>query len=132
MIHTKMVIPVLVLCAFCALVPFASADVFHPELVDFNRTITFADLGLTGQQDVQIWQGNILVETANTTSGRVYAPVGDYMVVVKPTLVNRWLNNPGLLLKDAVDYILAFALPIFIILALGAILIGLSRAGRRH
>jgi len=112
-----------------ALIPCASAEVLHPELVS-NNTISFADLGLTGQQDIQIWQGNILIETANTTAGFIYAPIGDYFVVVKPALTNRWLNNPVMFLTDAVDYLLAFALPLFMILGMAAILIGLAKHGR--
>jgi hypothetical protein len=117
-----------IICLF-ALIPLASADVLHPELIS-NKTISFADLGLTGQQDIQIWQGNILIETANTSAGYIYAPEGDYFVVVKPALTNRWLNNPAMFLVDAVDYLLAFALPLFMILGMGAILIGLAKYGR--
>lgn len=117
------------ICLF-ALIPYANAEVLHPELVS-NNTISFADLGLTGQQDIQIWQGNILIETANTTAGFIYAPMGDYFIVVKPALTNRWLNNPVMFLTDAVDYLLAFSLPIFMILGMAAILIGLSKRGRR-
>jgi len=113
------------------LVSCASAEVLHPELVS-NNTISFADLGLTGQQDIQIWQGNILIETANTSAGYIYAPIGDYFVVVKPSLTNRWVNNPAMLLTDAIDYLLAFALPIFIILGMAAILIGLAKHGGGH
>jgi hypothetical protein len=120
---------ILIICIIAVVVMPVSATVLHPELVYENKTISFADLGLTGQQDVFIWQGNTLIETANTTAGYVYQPIGDYMIVVKPSLSNRWLNDPGLFLRDAVDYILAFALPLFIILGLLAICIGLARKG---
>jgi hypothetical protein len=109
----------------------ASAEVLRPDMVDLNKTVSFADLGLIGQQDIQIWVGPYLVETGNTTAGYLYQPIGDYFIVVKPSLANRWLNKPDLLLKDAVSYLLEFALPIFIILGLGAILIGLARYGGR-
>jgi hypothetical protein len=120
----------LVLIAF--IVPFASAEVLHPELVDMNKTITFSDLGLTGQEDVQIWQGTTLIERGNTSGADIlYQPLGDYLVVTRPTLTSRWLNNPALLLYDLMDYLTAFIFPIFVILGFAAILIGLSRYGRR-
>jgi len=122
----------LILCVLAVIVLPASAEVLHPEMVDFNKTIAYSDLGLTGQQDIQVWVGNILVMTGNTSAGYLPQPVGDYHVIVKPSLINRWMNNPPLFLKDAMDYLLAFALPIFIILGLGAILIGLAHAGRKH
>ncbi len=97
-----------------------------------NKTMSYADLGLTGSQDIQIWVGNTLVETGNTSAGYLYQPDGDFTVVVKPTLSNRWLNNPALFLTDAMDYLLAFAFPLFIILGFAAIIIGLANMGRRR
>jgi len=125
----------LILCTallLLVIIPTVSAEVLRPDLVDFNKTMSFADLGLTGSQDVQIWVGDKLVETGNTTAGYLYQPIGDYTVVVKPTLSNRWLNNPALLLVDFIDYLLAFAFPLFVIFGFGAILVGLSRYGRGH
>jgi len=125
-------ITILILALLALLVLPVSAEVLHPEMVDFNKTMTYADLGLTGSQDIQIWVGNTLVETGNTTAGYLYQPTGDYTVVVKPQLANRWLNSPPLFLKDAFAYLLEFAIPIFIILGLGAVLIGLARYGGRR
>lgn len=123
---------------FCAallialFVPFASAEVLHPELVDMNKTITFSDLGLTGQEDIQIWQGMTLIERGNTSGADIlYQPLGDYLVVTRPTLISRWMNNPALFLTDAIDYLLAFVFPLFLIFGFCAILVGLARYGRR-
>jgi len=127
--------PVIVSIVFliALLVPAVSAVVLIPDLVDLNKTISFSDLGLNGQQDIQIWVGNQLVETGNTSGADVlYQPIGDYLVVNRPTLTSRWLNNPALFLTDAMDYLLAFIFPIFIILGLASILIGLSSYGRRR
>lgn len=116
------------------LVPFASAEVLKPDMVDFNKTITFSDLGLTGQEDVQIWVGTDLVERGNTSGADIlYQPISaDYHVVTRPTLMSRWLNNPALFLTDAVEYLLAFAFPLFIIFGFIAILFGLAGYGRRR
>jgi len=114
-----------------ASIPAVSAEILHPEMVT-NKTMSYADLGLTGSQDIQIWVGNTLVETGNTSAGYLYQPDGDFTVVVKPTLSNRWLNNPALFLTDAMDYLLAFAFPLFIILGFAAIIIGLANMGRRR
>lgn len=126
----------LILCIallFILSIPGAYALVLEPDMVDLNKSITFADLGLSGQQDVQIWVGDTLVETGNTSSADIlYQPLNDYTVVVKPTLWNRWLNNPALLLTDAIDYLTAFALPLFVILGFCAIIVGLANYGRRH
>jgi hypothetical protein len=119
----------LILATLCLIVFPVSAEVLHPEMVDLNKTMSYADLGLTGSQEIQIWVGSTLVETGNTTAGYLYQPVGDFTVVVKPQLANRWLNNPALLLKDIVAYLLEFAIPLFIILGLCAILFGLARYG---
>lgn len=128
---TKLVLSIVFLIAL--LVPSVPAVVLREDMVDLNKTISFADLGLTGQQDVQIWVGDKLVEYGNTSGADVlYQPLNDYTTVIRPTLFTRWMNNPELLLTDAVDYLLAFALPIFIILGLGAILIGLAGYGRRR
>lgn len=128
---TKLVLSIVFLIAL--LVPVVSAVVLREDMIDPNKTINYADLGLTGQQDIQIWVGDTLVEYGNTSGADVlYQPLNDYTTVVKPSLSNRWLNNPALLLTDAVDYLLSFALPIFIILGLGAILIGLAGLGRRR
>lgn len=113
------------------LVSPGSAEVLHPEMVDLNKTMTYADLGLTGAQDVQIWVGNTLVETGNTTAGYLYQPIGDYSVVIKPSLISRWASNPANILTDAVNYLLTFALPLFVILGFAAIIIGLYHKGRR-
>ena len=123
---------ILILAVLCVLVLPASAEVLHPEMVDLNKTMSYADLGLTGSQEIQVWVGNTLVETGNTTAGYLYQPTGDYTVVVKPQLSNRWLNSPPLLLKDAIAYLMEFAIPIFILLGLGAVLIGLAGYGRRR
>ena len=129
--NSKLVLSIVFLIAL--LVPSVPAVVLREDMLDLNRTINFADLGLTGQQDVQIWVGDELVEYGNTSGADVlYQPINDYTTVIKPTLSNRWMNNPALLLTDAVDYLLSFALPIFIILGLGAILIGLAGFGRRR
>jgi hypothetical protein len=109
----------------------ASAEVLHPEMVS-NKTISFADLGITGSQDIQIWVGDTLVETANTSAGFIYAPENDYTVIIKPTLINRWASNPGLLLVDFMNYLGAFTIPLFVFAGLGAVLIGLAKFGRRH
>ena len=124
---------ILIFITFCILMPVpASAIVYREDMVDLNQTISYADLGLSGQQDIQIWVGSVLVETGNTSGADVlYQPLGDYTTVVKPSLSNRWLNNPGLFLVDAVDYLLAFALPLFVIVGFAAILIGLAHVGRR-
>lgn len=125
---------ILIFAFACVLMPApVSAIIYHEDMVDLNQTITFADLGLSGQQDVQIWVGNTLVEAGNTSGAdTLYQPLGDYTTVVKPSLSNRWLNNPALLLTDGVDYLLAFALPLFIILGFAAILVGLAHIGRRR
>ena len=129
--NTKIVICTALLIAL--FVPLVSAVVLKPELVDLNKTITFADLGLTGQEDIQIWVGNELVETGNTSGVDIlYQPLGDYLVVTRPTLSSRWLNDPALFLTDVIDYLLAFALPLFVIFGFLAILIGLAAYGRRH
>jgi len=113
------------------LIPCVSAVVLHPEMVDYNKTVAYSDLGLTGTQEIQVWVGNVLVMTGNTSAGSMPQPIGDYHVVVKPALGNRWLTNPALFLTDAVDYLLAFALPLFVIFGFIAIIIGISRYGRR-
>lgn len=114
-------------------VPFGSAEVLKPDMVDFNKTITFSDLGLTGQEDVQIWVGAELVERGNTSGADIlYQPISaDYHVVTRPSLASRWLNNPALFLTDLLDYLLAFIFPIFVICGLVAILFGLAHIGRR-
>lgn len=128
---TKLVLSIVFLIAL--LVPSVPAVVLNESQLDMNKTISYADLGLTGQQDVQIWVGNELVEYGNTSGADVlYQPLNDYTTVIRPTLSNRWLNAPHLLLVDAVGYLLSFALPIFIILGLGAILVGLARVGGRR
>jgi hypothetical protein len=128
---TKLVLSIVFLIAL--LIPAVPAVVLREDMLDLNKTISYADLGLTGQQDVQIWVGNTLVEYGNTSGADVlYQPLNDYTTVIRPTLSNRWMNNPALMLVDAVGYLLSFALPIFVILGLGAILIGLSRAGGRR
>lgn len=113
------------------LMPCVSAEVLHPEMVDCNKTMSYADLGLSGPNDVQIWVSDTLVETGNTTAGHLCQPLNDYTVVQKPSLSNRWINNPGFLFTDAIGYLLTFALPIFMILGFCAILIGLANHGRR-
>lgn len=128
---TKLVLSIVLLIAL--LIPTVPAVVLREDMVDLNKTISYADLGLTGQQDVQIWVGSELVEYGNTSGADVlYQPFEDYTTVIRPTLANRWLNNPPLLLIDAVGYMTSFALPIFIILGLGAILIGLANIGKRR
>lgn len=114
-------------------VPFVSAEVLQPDMVDFNKTITFSDLGLTGQEDVQIWVGTELIERGNTSGADIlYQPISaDYHVVTRPSLASRWLNNPALFLTDLIDYLLAFIFPIFVICGLVAILFGLAHIGRR-
>lgn len=114
-------------------VPFGSAEVLQPDMVDFNKTITFSDLGLTGQEDVQIWVGTELIERGNTSGADIlYQPISaDYHVVTRPSLASRWLNNPALFLTDLIDYLLAFIFPIFVICGLVAILFGLAHIGRR-
>ena len=123
---------ILALILISAFTPFASAEILRPDLVDFNKSVAYSDLGLTGTQEIQIWVGNILVMTGNTSAGSMPQPVGDYHVIVKPQLSNRWWNNPALFLTDAFDYILAFFFPIFIILCMFAIAAGLASYGRRH
>lgn len=129
---TKLILCIALLIVF--FVPFASAEVLQPDMVDFNKTITFSDLGLTGQEDIQIWVGTELVERGNTSGADIlYQPISaDYHVVTRPTLMSRWLNNPGLFLKDAIEYLLEFSLPLFIICGFIAIIIALSAIGRRH
>lgn len=129
---TKLVLSIALLLAL--VVSGVSAVVLKPDMVDMNRTITYSDLGLTGQEDVQIWVGTDLVEYGNTSGADIlYQPIdADYHVVTRPSLSSRWLNNPALLLTDAVDYALAFSLPLFIILGFCAILIGLSNYGKRR
>lgn len=129
---TKLVLSIALLLAL--VVSGVSAVVLKPDMVDMNRTITYSDLGLTGQEDVQIWVGTDLVEYGNTSGADIlYQPIdADYHVVTRPSLSSRWLNNPALLLTDAVDYALEFSLPLFIILGFCAILIGLSNYGKRR
>ena len=129
--YGKIIICIALLIAL--FVPLTSAVVLKPDLVDLNKTITFADLGLTGQEDIQIWVGNELVETGNTSGeDTLYQPLGDYLIVTRPTLSSRWLNDPALFLTDVIDYLLAFALPLFVICGFFAILIGLAEYGRWH
>jgi hypothetical protein len=128
---TNLVLSIVLLIAL--LIPAVPAVVLKEDMLDMNKTISFADLGLTGQQDVQIWVGDELVEYGNTSGADVlYQPLNDYTTVIRPTLFTRWANHPEFMLTDAVDYLLAFALPIFVILGLGAILIGLAGYGRRR
>jgi hypothetical protein len=129
--NKKLVLSIVFLIAI--IFPAVSAVVLREDMVDLNKTISYADLGMTGQQDVQIWVGSELVEYGNTSGADVlYQPLEDYTTVIRPTLTNRWLNNPAMMLVDAVGYLTSFALPIFIILGLGAILIGLANVGRRR
>lgn len=114
------------------LAPCVSAEILHPEMVDCNKTMTYADLSLSGPSDVQIWVGTTLVETGNTTAGHLCQPLGDFSVVQKPALANRWMNNPGYLLTDAVGYLMTFAIPLFIIVGFFAICIGLASYGRKR
>jgi len=107
-----------------------SAEVLHPEMVS-NKTVSFSDLGIIGSQDIQVWVGDTLVETANSSAGFIYAPENDYHVILKPTLVSRWASNPALLLIDIFSYLEAFTVPLFILLGMAAIIIGLARKGRR-
>jgi hypothetical protein len=109
--------------------PCVSAEVLHPEMVDCNKTMSYADLGLSGPSDVQIWVSDTLVETGNTTAGHLCQPLNDYTVVQKPTLGNRWINNPRYLLDDAVSYLVTFGLPLFII---AGFLLILAKIGRRR
>jgi hypothetical protein len=129
--NKKLVLSIVFLIAI--IFPAVSAVVLREDMVDLNKTISYADLGMTGQQDVQIWVGSELVEYGNTSGADVlYQPLEDYTTVIRPTLTNRWLNNPAMMLVDAVGYLTSFALPIFIILGLGAVLIGLANVGRRR
>jgi len=114
--NTKLILCLAILIAL--FVPLVSAVVLRPDMVDLNRTITFSDLGLTGQEDVQIWVGTDLVEYGNTSGADIlYQPLdADFHIVTRPTLSSRWLNNPALFLTDAVDYLMAFAFPLFVIL----------------
>lgn len=125
------VFKILILVSFL-MISTVSAVVLHPELVDFNKTMAYSDLGLTGSQDIQIWVGSTLVETGNSTAGYLYQPIGDFHVVTKPQLFNRWLSNPAYLLTDTVDYLGTFAVPLFVFIGFGAILIGLANYGRRR
>lgn len=130
--QSKKIILILALLLITALMPVASAEVLRPDLVDFNKTVAYSDIGLTGTQEIQVWVGNILVMTGNTSAGSMPQPVGDYHVIIKPQLSNRWMNNPVLFLMDGFDYILAFFFPIFIILCMIAIAAGLASYGRRR
>jgi hypothetical protein len=129
--NTKRILILALLIAL--LVPLSSAVVLEPSMVDLNKSITFADLGLTGQEDVQIWVGDTLVEYGNTSGADVlYQPLQDYLVVTRPALRSRWLNNPALFLVDLMDYLMAFSFPLFVILGFCAILFSLSRYGRKR
>ena len=130
--NTKLILCLAILIAL--FVPLVSAVVLKPDMVDLNRTITFSDLGLTGQEDVQIWVGTDLVEYGNTSGADIlYQPLdADFHIVTRPTLSSRWLNNPALFLTDAFDYILAFFFPIFIIMCMIAIASGLAAHGRKR
>lgn len=118
-------ISIALLIAF--LVPCVSAEILHPEMVDCNKTMSYADLGLSGPNEIQIWVSDTLVQTGNTTAGHMCQPLNDYTVVQKPSLGTRWINNPKYLLDDAVMYLLTFAIPLFII---GGFLLILARIGR--
>jgi hypothetical protein len=127
---TTLILCIALLISF--IVPGVSAEVLRPDMVDFNKTVAYSDLGLTGQQDIQVWVSDVLVMTGNTSAGSMPQPVGDYHVIVKPSMSNRWINNPGLFFTDAIAYLLTFALPLFMILGLIGAASALSSYGRRR
>lgn len=132
---------ILILCTvfLIALLPLASAEVLRPDLVDMNKTISFADLGLSGPSEILIYSADpdddyrsVLVETGNSTADYLYQPIGDYQIVQKPSLANRWLGNPMHFFQDLTGIILTNFMAIFMILGMTAIVIGLAQIGKRR
>lgn len=126
---------ILILCIvlLITLLPgVVSAEVLHPEMVDFNKTMAYSDLGLSGPSDIQIWVGNQIVETGNTTAGVLYQPLGDFTVVQKPSLANRWTGNPLNMFNDLTGFLFANFTTIFVMLGMVAVAVGLASFGRRH
>lgn len=121
---------ILVLLLTIAFIPLASAEVLHPEMVDYNKTVAFSDLGLVGSQEIQVWVGSTLVMTGNTTAGSMPQPIGDYHVVTKPSTASRWTSSPVLFFNDMIGLILANFAPIFLILCMIAIASALAGYGR--
>lgn len=92
--------------------------------------MSISNLGLGGQQDVLIYNSNgTLIGVYNTSSSNVPLPDSDYSLIIKPTTMSRAVN-PMTLLSDGIDFLTENAIPLFILLGCGAVLVGLSRKGR--
>jgi hypothetical protein len=86
----------------------------------------------TAKQDIQIYTPNgTMIGLYNTSSPIIPLPDTDFQIVIRPNTAASYISNPGLFLTDAVGYLMTFAIPLFVILGFCAILIGLSRYGRR-
>jgi hypothetical protein len=92
--------------------------------------MSISNLGLTGRQDVMIYDSSgVLLGVYNTSSSYFPLPPTDFTLVIKPTAMAR-VFNPMTLFSDGLDFVTANAIPLFILLGCGAVLIGLARKGR--
>jgi hypothetical protein len=97
------------------------------------QNMTVSDLGLSGPQTIQIYgSSGTLLGTYNTTSNGIPLPTDDFSLVLKPATTARYVDNPKNLLDDGINYILSYALPIFIILGLLVAAMALAGYGRRR
>lgn len=111
--------------ALLALVVLVTAPVLA-----VNMTVTnFA----TGKQDLMIYNPNgTLIGLYNTSSPIIPLPETDFQVVLRPNTASSWVNNPMLFFTDAISFLLTNALPVFTLIGLLFVAIGLASIGRRH
>lgn len=96
------------------------------------QNMSISNLGLSGKQDVQIYDhSGTLIAVYNTSSPFVPLPAEDFSIVLKPTQRARF-TNPMLLLQDGLDFVTQTEnlIPIVIFLFIMTLAAGLYYKGR--